>query len=198
MPNVNGMSDPATEIRVEAATPDRWEDVERLAGERGFTSGCWCMWWRVTSQEFSERHGRSLRDGLMTLVRQGDEPGLVAYAGDDPVGWVALAPRDAYPRLNRSPKLKPVDDQPVWSISCFYIDRRHRRRGVAGKLLRAAVDYARAHGALAVEAYPIDTSTRTSAASAELYTGTLPMFEQAGFREVARRRGRPIVRLATE
>lgn len=191
------MSDSVAGIRLEAATPDRWKDVERLAGERGFTSGCWCMWWRVTSQEFSERHGDGLREDLKTLVAQGDEPGLVAYSGDVPIGWVALAPRDAYPRLNRSPKLKPVDDQPVWSISCFYIDRHYRRQGVAGKLLQAAVDYARAHGAQAVEAYPIDTSTRTSRAGAELYTGTLPMFEQAGFREVARRGGRPIVRLVT-
>jgi GNAT superfamily N-acetyltransferase len=191
------MSDSATGIRVEAATPDRWKDVERLAGERGFTSGCWCMWWRVTSHEFSERHGEGLHEDLKTLVRQGDEPGLVAYSGDDPVGWVALAPRDAYPRLDRSPKLKPVDDQPVWSIPCFYIDRRHRRQGVAAKLLQAAVDYARAHGAQAVEAYPIDTSTGRSGASAELYTGTLPMFEDAGFHEVARRGGRPIVRIAT-
>jgi ribosomal protein S18 acetylase RimI-like enzyme len=156
------------------------------------------MWWRVSSKEFDERHGDGLRDGLETLVRQGEEPGLVAYAGDAPVGWVALAPRDAYPRLNRSPKLKPVDDEPVWSITCFYIDRRHRRRGVAKALLQAAVDHARARGAQEVEAYPVDTSRRTSAASAELYTGTLRLFEQAGFREIARRGGRPIVRLATE
>jgi GNAT superfamily N-acetyltransferase len=192
------MGEPATSIRVEAAAPDRWGDVERLAGDRGFTSGCWCMWWRVTSGEFNDRHGPGLREDLKTLVRRGDEPGLVAYAGDEPVGWVALAPRSAYPRLNRSPKLKQVDDEPVWSISCFYIDRRHRRRGVARELVQAAVGYARAHGARVVEAYPIDTSTRTSAASAELYTGTLPMFEQAGFREVARRGGRPIVRLALQ
>jgi GNAT superfamily N-acetyltransferase len=183
-------------LRVEPATPERWADVERLAGERGFTGGCWCMWWRVSSREFSERHGEGLRAGLEGLVRRGDSPGLVAYAGDEPIGWVALAPRAEYPRLNRSPKLRPVDDTPVWSITCFYIDRRHRRRGVAAALLRAAVDHARAHGAEVVEAYPIDTSA-SSRTSADLYTGTLPMFERAGFTEVARRAGRPIVRLPT-
>jgi GNAT superfamily N-acetyltransferase len=182
-------------IRVEPATPERWADVERLAGPRGFTSGCWCMWWRVSSKEFDERHGDGLRSGLHELVEQGDEPGLVAYVDDAPVGWVALAPRSAYPRLNRSPKLKAVDDRPVWSITCFYIDRRHRRQGVAGALLQAAVSYAADRGAEAVEAYPIDTSSGTNKASAELYTGTLAMFEQAGFTEVARRAGRPIVRL---
>jgi GNAT superfamily N-acetyltransferase len=184
-------------IRVEPATPERWADLERLAGARGFTSGCWCMWWRVSSQEFDERHGDGLRSELQALVREGDEPGLVAYVDDEPVGWVALAPRSAYPRLNRSPKLKPVDDQPVWSITCFYIDRQHRRQGVAGALLQAAVSYARAHGAEAVEAYPIDTSG-SAKTSADLYTGTSAMFERAGFTEVARRGGRPIVRLATD
>jgi GNAT superfamily N-acetyltransferase len=181
-------------IRVEVASPDRWADVERLAGPRGFASGCWCMWWRVSSQEFSERRGDGLRSGLEDLVRQGDEPGLVAYVDDEPVGWVALAPRWAYPRLARSRNLEPVDDRPVWSITCFYIDRQHRRQGVAEALLQAAVSYARDHGAEAVEAYPIDTSSGARKASADLFTGTLAMFERAGFTEVARRSGRPIVR----
>jgi ribosomal protein S18 acetylase RimI-like enzyme len=183
-------------VRVEAVTPARWADVERLAGDRGFSGGCWCMWWRVTSREWDERHGDGLRSELQALVRQGDEPGLVAYMDDEPVGWVALAPRSAYPRLNRSPKLKPVDDRPVWSITCFYIDRHHRRQGVAEALLRAAVSYAAEHGAEAVEAYPIDTSSGSGSrrASADLYMGTLAMFERAGFTEVARRAGRPIVR----
>lgn len=189
------MGDAAVDVRVEAATPDRWADVERLAGERGFYGGCWCMWWRVTSREFDERRGETLRTGLEELVVRGDEPGLVAYVGDEPVGWTAVAPRDAYPRLDRSPKLKRVDDEPVWSITCFYIDRGHRRQGVAGALLAAACDHARARGARVVEAYPIDTSVRASVASADIYTGTLSMFERAGFREVARRGGRPIVRL---
>jgi GNAT superfamily N-acetyltransferase len=184
------------DVRVEAATPDRWADVERLAGERGFTSGCWCMWWRVTSREYREGRGDRLRAGLEDLVVRGDEPGLLAYVGDEPVGWTAVAPRDAFPRLDRSPKLRRVDDEPVWSITCFYIDRRHRGQGVAGVLLQAAIDHARARGARVVEAYPIDTSVRASVASADLYTGTLPMFERAGFHEVARRDGRPIVRLA--
>jgi GNAT superfamily N-acetyltransferase len=184
------------ELRVVPATPDRWDDVQRLAGERGFSSGCWCMWWRCSSQEYSERHGEGLRGDMEALVCGGTEPGLLAYAGDDPVGWVALAPRAEYPRLNRSRKLKPVDDQPVWAITCFYIDRHHRRRGVAAALLGAAVDYARSRGAEIVEAYPIDTTAGAKAASSDLYTGTLPLFERAGFQEIARREGRPIVRLA--
>jgi GNAT superfamily N-acetyltransferase len=181
-------------LDVRPVTPERWDDLAELAGERGFTSGCWCMWWRVTSKEFDERHGAGLRRDLHRLVDAGPEPGLLAYVDGVPAGWVAVAPRDEYPRLDRSPKLRRLDDRPVWSITCFTIDRRHRRRGVAAVLLDAAVDFARERGAEVVEAYPIDTAGGKR--SSELYTGTLAMFERAGFEEVARRGGRPIVRRA--
>ena len=180
-------------LEVHPVTPDRWDDLTDLAGERGFTSGCWCMWWRVTSKEFDERHGAGLRGDLHRLVAAGTEPGLLAYVDGVPAGWVAVAPRDEYPRLDRSPKLRRLDDRPVWSITCFTIDRRHRRRGVAAGLLDAAVDFARQRGAEVVEAYPIDTAGGKRS-SADLYTGTLAMFRRAGFEEVARRGGRPIVR----
>jgi GNAT superfamily N-acetyltransferase len=180
-------------LEVLPVTPDRWDDVADLAGERGFTSGCWCMWWRVTSKEFEERHGAGLRQDFRELVASGPEPGLLAYVDGRPVGWVAVAPRDEYPRLDRSPKLRRLDDRPVWSITCFTIDRQHRRQGVAAALLDAAVDFARQRGADVVEAYPIDTAGGKRS-SADLYTGTLAMFERAGFEEVARRGGRPIVR----
>jgi GNAT superfamily N-acetyltransferase len=182
-------------LEVHPVTPERWGDLADLAGERGFTSGCWCMWWRVTSKEFDERHGAGLRRDLQRLVDAGPAPGLLAYVDGVPAGWVAVAPRDEYPRLDRSPKLRRLDDRPVWSITCFTIDRRHRRRGVAAVLLDAAVDFAQERGAEVVEAYPIDTAG-AKRSSAELYTGTLAMFERAGFEEVARRGGRPIVRRA--
>jgi ribosomal protein S18 acetylase RimI-like enzyme len=182
-------------LEIHPVTPDRWDDLAALAGERGFTSGCWCMWWRVTSKEFDERHGAGLRRDLQRLVDAGRAPGLLAYVDGVPAGWVAVAPRDEYPRLDRSPKLRRLDDRPVWSITCFTIDRRHRRRGVAAVLLDAAVDFAQERGAEVVEAYPIDTAG-AKRSSAELYTGTLAMFERAGFEEVARRGGRPIVRRA--
>jgi ribosomal protein S18 acetylase RimI-like enzyme len=176
-------------LEVHPVTPDRWDDLVALAGERGFTSGCWCMWWRVTSSEFEERHGAGLRRDLHDLVAAGPAPGLLAYVDGAPAGWVAVGPREEYPRLDRSPKLRRLDDQPVWSVTCFTIDRRHRRRGVAVALLDAAGQ----RGAEVVEAYPIDTAGGKRS-SAGLFTGTLAMFERAGFEEVARRSGRPIVR----
>ena len=178
---------------IRPATADRWDDVRALAGERGFTSGCWCMWWRMSAHEWRSTPARARRDALADLVATGSAPGLLAYRDGAPVAWVAVAPRDEYPRLNRSQKLKPLDDTPVWSVTCFTVDRHHRRHGVAEALLDAAVDHAAARGATVVEGYPIDTAGGRRP-GADLFTGTLAMFRRAGFEEVARRGGRPIMR----
>jgi ribosomal protein S18 acetylase RimI-like enzyme len=182
-------------VTVLPATPDRWDDVVAVAGERGFTSGCWCTWWRLSAREWEGMPAAERRGRLAGLVADGCVPGLLAYVDGEPVGWVAVAPRTEYPRLDRSPKLRPVDDVPVWSITCFTVDRHHRRRGVAEALLAAAVDHAGARGAAVVEGYPIDTAGGRRA-GADLFTGTLAMFERVGFTEVGRRGGRPMVRRA--
>jgi GNAT superfamily N-acetyltransferase len=151
------------------------------------------MWWRKSAKEWDRDAGAVNRRELRSLVQTDPAPGLLAYRGDEPVGWVALAPRDRYPRLQRSRNLGPVDDTPVWLISCFYIDRHHRGTGVARALLAGAIRFARASGAQAVEGVPIDTSARTPA-NADLFTGTLAMFLDARFDEIARRGRPPIVR----
>jgi GNAT superfamily N-acetyltransferase len=180
-------------VTVEPVTAEHWDDLIRLFGERGASSGCWCMWWRKPAKEWGRDAGARNKRELRALVGEERAPGLLAYRSGSPVGWVALAPRDDYPRLQRSPKLKPVDDTPVWVISCFYIDRNHRGTGVATALLQSATQFARAHGACAVEGFPIDTGAGTRT-NADLFTGTLAMFTDAGFDEIARRGGRPIVR----
>lgn len=131
---------------------------------------------------------------------EGHSSGLVAYVGEEPVGWVSLGPRSGFERLNHSRALAPVDDTPVWSIVCFVVTRRLRGQGMAEALLDAAIAYARARGAVALEAYPIDTSGGRLR-PAQVYQGTLSMFERAGFEVVTHRRAnrsspvRPIVRL---
>jgi GNAT superfamily N-acetyltransferase len=124
---------------------------------------------------------------------------LIGYRDGEPIGWVSLGPRDDYARLKHSRVLAPVDEKPVWSIVCFVVARTARRQGVANALLEAAIIYAREHGARLLEAYPVDTSgARIS--SANVYKGTLSMFERAGFEVAARRQAnraapvRPIVR----
>jgi len=173
-------------VTVEPVTADRWDDLERLFGPSGAYSGCWCTWWRLAAKEWDAAGNAGRRAVLAEVVARGDEPGLLAYLGGEPVGWVAIAPREAYPRLNRSPHTKPVDDVPVWSITCFWVDRAHRGTGVATALLAAAVEHARARGAGAVEGYPVDPAARAVDA-AGAFTGVLGLFTDAGFAELARR-----------
>ncbi len=184
-----------TKVVVHPATPGRWGDLTRLFGPNGAYGNCWCMWWRMGSKDFDRTAPGRKRAALRSMVREGRVPGLLAYHNGHPVGWVSVAPREEFGRLERSPTLKRVDDRPVWSIVCFYIDRRHRGEGVARALIDAAVDHARRGGARLVEGYPVDPAVRDYPA-AEAYTGVVPIFEEAGFREVARRGKRPIMRKA--
>jgi GNAT superfamily N-acetyltransferase len=182
-------------VKVRPVTPSRWDDLVSLFGPSGAYSGCWCMWFRETSAEFDRNGNPGNRKALAALVRRNRRPGLLAYVDGRPAGWVSLAPRDEFGRIERSPALKPVDDRPVWSVVCFFIDKRFRGRGLGKRLLDAAVDHAAGKGARVVEAYPRDPSAGRRITSAEAFVGLLPMFEAAGFREVARRsKDRPIVR----
>jgi GNAT superfamily N-acetyltransferase len=178
-------------------TKERWQDFETLFGSNGAVGGCWCMWWRLPHAEFQRRTNQENYLAMKAIVDSGEVPGLLAYdlpAGDRPVGWCSLAPRQAYPALDRSPRLKKVDDQPVWSVVCFYIHRRYRRRGLSLALIEAAIDYARQKGAKILEAYPIDLG-KASISSNSAFTGIAPAFIQYGFVEVARRSPtRPILR----
>ena len=165
-------------------TPDRFADLERLFGPNGANSGCWCMWWRVAAKDWQAADNRAAIAGI---VGRGEPVGLLAYDADEPVGWTAVAPRPAYPRLLRSQTLRlaPADEPGVWSVTCFYIHRRYRRKGVAAALLDAAVAHAETQGTTAVEGYPVDTAGERRP-SGDLFTGTVPLFARAGFHEHAR------------
>jgi GNAT superfamily N-acetyltransferase len=172
---------------IEPLTPERWRDLVRLFGERGASAGCWCMWWRQSGAEFRKSAGAKNKRAFKEIVDTGRATGLLAYLDGRPAGWCSVAPRQDFPRLQRSPDLKPVDDRRVWSVVCFFIERRARGRGVAAALLEAAIDHARRNGARIVEGYPVDGPDAWGAASA--YTGLTSMFRRAGFRQVARRPG---------
>ena len=153
------------------------------------------MWWRLERAEWNRGKGEDNRKAFRKLVRSGAEAGVLAYADGEPVGWCAVAPRQQYPKLNHSRILRPVDDQPVWSVTCFFIARGFRRQGLSTELLKAAVDFARARGAKIVEGYPHDSKKVT--ADVFVYTGLASVFRQAGFKEVARRsKTRPIMRVS--
>jgi GNAT superfamily N-acetyltransferase len=152
------------------------------------------MYWRLSHAEFEKRKGDKNKRAFKRLVASPEAPGVLAYARGEPVGWCAVAPRQAYPRLARSRILKPVDDRPVWSIVCLFVARAHRRTGVSVGLLRAAAQFAAAQGAQIVEGYPVDPRDDRMP-DAFAFHGTASAFEQAGFREVARRSAtRPVMR----
>ena len=179
---------------IEPVTSQHWPDLVQLFGPRGACGGCWCMWWRLSQRAFDERKGRQNRDALRRLVQRDAPTGLLAFAGDEPVGWCSVAPRGDFPRLQRSRVLKPVDDEPVWSIVCFFVARSHRRQGLTVRLIDAAVKHARAQGARCVEGYPVEPA-KAEMPDVFANTGLASAFQRAGFVEVARRSPtRPIMR----
>jgi GNAT superfamily N-acetyltransferase len=175
-------------------SPDRWSDLEALFGSRGACAGCWDMYWRIKRTEYEAQKGEGNRQAFHSLVQRGTVPGILAYDGDKPVGWCAVEPREAYPALERSRILKPVDEQPVWSITCFFIARGYRRVGLSRQLIEAAVEWAKTQGASIVEGYPKEKQKEGEAA-AFAWTGYAEAYRKAGFMEVARRsETRPIMR----
>jgi GNAT superfamily N-acetyltransferase len=162
---------------------DRLEDLRALFDEGGDPKICQCAFWRVGGSGWGGWTKERNRVVLEALAGRDPTPGLIAYADGRAVGWVSLGAREDFVRLVRSRVRPRLDDVPVWSIVCFVVSRPARRQGLARRLLDSAVDYAREHGAPAVEAYPVDTrGAKIAAASA--YTGLLSTFEVAGFRVV--------------
>lgn len=166
-------------------TPERWADLERLFGPRGAYGGCWCMWWRRKRSEFEEQQGEGNRQAMRGIVASGQVPGILAYDRGEAVGWCSVAPRETFGSLERSRVLKRLDDEPVWSIVCFFVAKSHRAQGVTAGLIRAAIDHVRRHGGKVVEAYPtVPRKGRLPPVSS--FMGFPSLFEEAGFEECAR------------
>jgi GNAT superfamily N-acetyltransferase len=183
------------ELEIHPLTPDRWDDLVTVFDRPGDPKGCWCMFYRVRGRDFDRLWGQGARSAFQEVVAGGPPPGLLAYRDGAPVGWCAVAPRDAYPRILNSRTLRPVDDAPAcWAVVCFYVVRGERGGGVAAALLEAAVAFAADHGAAAVEGYPRDTAGDKRHAN-EMFVGSMSMFQAAGFKEAGRRSPqRPIMR----
>jgi GNAT superfamily N-acetyltransferase len=147
------------------------------------------MFWRITRAEFARQapnKGAGNKRAFRAMVDSGQAPGLLAYSGGDPIAWCSVGPRESYPSLERSPTLKRIDDQPVWSVMCFFMARPHRGQGLMSHLLRAAVDYAGRHGAEIVEGYPWEQSEARRPPGTEGFMGFAQAFRRAGFHEARR------------
>lgn len=174
----------AVTVEVRPATLDRFDDVARMLGPTNPASSvCWCLSHRIDSRTSRELVGPARRDYVEGLCRRPVSPGVLAYEGDEVVGWAAVAPRSELP-FERSRKYPHVDDLPVWSLWCVRVRPGFRRRGIAHHLIEGAVVYAESHHAPAVEAYPVENQGQKVDLTMA-YVGTRSMFEAAGFTKVA-------------
>lgn len=172
-----------SELKFMPATKATWPQLLELFGERGACAGCWCMWWRVKRSEWRTGKVSGNRRALKKLVESGVAPGILAFEGKRAIGWCSVGPRANFPGLERSRTLKPIDDQPVWSIVCLFVDKDYRRQGVATALLDAAAKFAKKHGANIVEGYPV-IPRKGEMPDVFAFTGLLSAFEQAGYKIV--------------
>ena len=183
-------------IEISTATSRHWPDVADLftrpglRGGRPQTDGCWCRFWHLRGKAYWEGHGDTNREALEAEILSGSEPGLLAYADGQVVGWCRVGARESFERLVHSRKLTRVDNESVWAIVCFYVHPDAKRKGVASALLEAATSRAKEHGAAVLEAYPVAPDHM----NIDAYTGYLPMFLAAGFDHVRDAGRRTIVR----
>ena len=171
-------------MTIEVRPASSFDDVATMVGpKRPDSDVCWCLSYRIPSKENLSLHGRDRGGRVRGLVQEDPPPGVLAYDGDEVVGWAAIHPRadTAFATMRKIPR---VDDLAVWSLWCVRVRPGHRGQGIVQPLIEGAVDFARSHGAPAIEAYPVDNR----GAKVDLtmaYVGTRPLFERAGFVKAA-------------
>jgi GNAT superfamily N-acetyltransferase len=175
-------------------TKENWEDFENLFGEKGACAGCWCMLWRLRRKEYDSSRGAGNKRKMKSLVYAGIVPGILAYDNEKPVGWCSVAPREDFPVLENSRVMKRIDDKPVWSVVCFFINKDYRKKGLSVELLNAAKKYVKNNNGKIIEGYPIEPKAEKSP-DVFVWTGLASAFRKAGFKEIVRRsETRPIMR----
>jgi GNAT superfamily N-acetyltransferase len=163
-------------------SPALWPALEELFGPRGACGGCWCMFWRLEKGErWDDLKGAPAKRRFKSLVTKGEALGAIAFAGKEPVGWIAFGPRTSFPRLDRAHTLACGDADAVWALPCFFIKAGWRDRGVASALLAHALKSLRRRGAKVAEGYPVNLKSGQRLPNAFAWTGTRPLFEAAGF-----------------
>ena len=171
------MAGSASRLTFHEVTADRWADFERLFEAKGSPKYCWCMAWRATPQEAKHTDSQHRKAAMAARVRQNTPVGILGYLAGEAVAWCSIAPRATYRRLvsNDSP------DEGVWSIVCFFVLKQHRGAGLTRRMLAAAIQHARKHGARMLEAYPVDQDSPSYR-----FMGFVPMFQAAGFQVIGR------------
>ncbi len=176
------------------ASNDNWQDLGELFGANGACGGCWCMLWRLPKKDYEAGKGEGNRQALKNLTKAELAPGIMVFAADEPIAWCSLGPRSHFSGLERSRILKPVDSRPVWSITCLFVKKEWRAKGVSTKALVFAKEFALKNGAEILEGYPTEPR-KDKMPDVFAWTGIASAYLKAGFKEVARRsETRPIMR----
>ena len=190
-----------SDLSIHPLTPDRWDDLVDLFQSDSMTRNCWCMAMRLSGAELREFKAPEVRRKMFASLVKQSPPGLLAYEGEKPVGWIAVAPRNMTPEWNKGRKSSAVEseadapDPACWGASCFFVRTGHRKAGVTAELLDAGIAYAKKNGASRLEACPMSHDDRRS--NVGMCVGPLRVFERAGFEKVLERKaGRPLMRLA--
>ncbi len=183
-------------IEIRELRAEEWPAFEKLFGDRGACGGCWCMAWRRPGRDWEKHRGAENKRAMKALVTDGMADGVLAFAGGEPVGWCSIGPRADFPALESKRSLATQWNERTWSITCFFVDRGRRGKGVAQKLLEGAVKLARSRGAHTIEGYPAASSDGFHGGklpSAFAWTGLPQMFKRAGFKRLAKTPGkRPV------
>jgi GNAT superfamily N-acetyltransferase len=182
------------ELRIYPLTKSRWKDFEKLFGERGACGGCWCMWWRLNRSDFNKSKGSGNKKKMKTLVNDGIVPGVLVYYHNKIIGWCSVAPREQFSVLENSRILKKIDEEKVWSIVCFFVDRKYRGLGISVEVIKSVVEYLMKKKVKIIEGYPVEPK-KDDLPTVFAWTGFASAFRKAGFIECARRsETRPIMR----
>jgi GNAT superfamily N-acetyltransferase len=177
-------------------TKENWKDFENLFGKKGACAGCWCMYWRMRRKDYDAQRGSGTKKKMRNLINSGIVPGILAYDSDIPVGWCSVAPREDFSVLENSRVLQRIDDKPVWSVVCFFINKDYRKKGLSVELLNAAKKYVKNNSGKILEGYPVEPKAAKSP-DVFVWTGLASAFRKAGFKEVIRRsETRPIMRFS--
>lgn len=198
-PNIDLESNFLEQLTIEPLTKRNWAKFVQLFGEKGACGNCWCMYYRLKKSDFqSGKADEGNKSAMKKIVWDGKPAGLLAMYEGQAVAWCAFAPREDFVKIERSRVHKRIDDNAVWSIPCFFIDKNFRRQGVSVAFLKGAIQYAKEKGIKIIEAYPT-IPTQEKLPDSFAWIGLFKSFERAGFEIVDRTsKNRPMVRYYTD
>ena len=171
-------------LSFEPLSTTRWKSLLKLFGEKGACGGCWCMTWRLVSKEYEKNKGAHNRELFYQLVKNKEPLGVIAFEDGKPIGWCSISPGEKLIRLENSKLFKRIDDTPVWSITCLFIKKEYRKKGISSMLIKEASIYAFLKGAKVIEAYPVISIKNKMIPDVFAYYGLENAFKKAGFKKV--------------